>query len=273
VAEDDSPAQTHIENNGTQTGIPYESVLVKLVKKIETEPFLFVIAVAVVLIGLTVIASGLGTSEFRLITLTIAALAVVSIIGYYFLEFRKRSDTRSSTPHPSEDELQQSKKVVFDEPPTPPIFEESRQFAKLLLFKDKKDFVIHPMENRIATGAIHLTDYQLAQCAMSPWDFDRVVLYLHEQYSSGPDFATRMHHIHQEIEKVKATNDARSLIPLHYAVRSSLKFIENRFHLSQEIKASLNDFKEILAYLEARPDLDKGNQIKNNFHKIIKLLQ
>jgi len=273
VAEDDSPDQTHSDNNGTQTGIPYENILMESVRKITTELFLFVIAIAVILIGFTVVASGLGTSEFRLITLIIATLAVVAIIGYYFLEARKHRDILSPTSHPADDQLQQSEKIIVDEPPAPPVFEEARQFAKLLFFKDQKDFIIHPMENRIASGAIHLTDYQLTQCAMSPWDFDRVVLYLHEQYSSTPDFATRMHHVHQELEKVRAANDARSLIPLHYAVRSALKFIENRFHLSQEIKASLNDFKEILDYLEARPDLDKGNQIKDNVHKIIKLLE
>lgn len=273
MAEDDYPDQTHSDNNGTQTRTPFENVLVESVKKITTELFLFVIAIAAILTGFTVVASGLGTSEFRLITLIIATLAVVAIIGYYFLEVRKQRDMSSSTSHPVDDELKQSEKVIFDEPPSPPVFEESRQFAKLLLFKDKKDLIIHPMENRIASRAIRLTNHQLTQCAMSPWDFDRVTLYLHEQYSSTRDFGTRMHRIHQELEKVKAANDARSLIPLHYAVRSTLKFIENRRPLSQEIKASLVDFKEMVEYLEARPDLDKGNQIKDNFHKIIKLLQ
>jgi len=248
--------------------MPYENVLVELAKRIRSEPFLFVIAVAAIFIGLAVAASGLGTSEFRLIVVIIAVLAGISIVGYYFLEVKKGRLTRLDP-----DDLQESETSTLAELPIPPVFEESRQFARLNLFKQKKDLVIHPMENRIATGAVQLSDHQLVSCALSPWDFDRIALYLYEERSAKPSFGDRMHHVDQEFEKIKASDNRRSLIPLHYAVRSILEFLKNRRQISQEAKASLDDFDTIFAYLKAQPELDQGNQVKDNLQKIIKLLR
>ena len=62
---------------------PYEHILSQVVTKIRDEPFLFVIAVAAFLIGLTMLATGLGSPDLRFIVIVIAFLAFVAIIGYY----------------------------------------------------------------------------------------------------------------------------------------------------------------------------------------------
>ncbi|HEV8714411.1 MAG TPA: hypothetical protein VGX03_16490 [Candidatus Binatia bacterium] len=69
-------------NRSTKHG-PYEGTLLELVKKLQNEPFLFVIAIAILLIGLVVLASALGTSDLRFIVIVIAFLALTAIIGYF----------------------------------------------------------------------------------------------------------------------------------------------------------------------------------------------
>ncbi len=65
---------------------PYGGVVAQVVAKIKGEPFLFVIALAALLIGLAVLAAGLGTPALRFTITVIAALAFLVILGYYVLE-------------------------------------------------------------------------------------------------------------------------------------------------------------------------------------------
>src|SRR5437870_4321370 len=69
--------------NRSATLAPYEGPLSELVKRLQDQPFLFVIAIAILLIGLTVLASALGSSDLRFIVLVIAFLALTVIIGYF----------------------------------------------------------------------------------------------------------------------------------------------------------------------------------------------
>jgi hypothetical protein len=71
------------EESDSSRPVPYESIVSQVVEKIKNEPFLFVIAIAALLIGFAVVASGLGSSDLRFIVIVIAALAFVVIIGYY----------------------------------------------------------------------------------------------------------------------------------------------------------------------------------------------
>jgi len=65
--------------------VPYENIVSKVVEKIKNEPFLFVIAIVALLIGLFVSAAKLGSPDLRFIIVVIALLAFVVILGYYIL--------------------------------------------------------------------------------------------------------------------------------------------------------------------------------------------
>ena len=65
--------------------VPYENIVSKVVEKIQNEPFLFVIAIVALLIGLFVSAVKLGSPDLRFIIIVIALLAFVVILGYYIL--------------------------------------------------------------------------------------------------------------------------------------------------------------------------------------------
>ena len=73
---------------------PYEHTLSEVVRKLRNEPFLFVVAIAVLLIGLVVLATALGSSDLRFIVLVITLLALTVIIGYYMVEVRAQVRTQ-----------------------------------------------------------------------------------------------------------------------------------------------------------------------------------
>lgn len=77
------PAGGEGHSNRSQKS-PYESIISQVVTKIKNEPFLFAIAVMALLIGLTV-AIRTGSSDLRFMTIVIAVLAGVVILGYYLL--------------------------------------------------------------------------------------------------------------------------------------------------------------------------------------------
>lgn len=68
---------------------PYESLLSQIAAKIKDEPLLFVIAIAALIIGVTVLGAGLGSSEIRFVVTVIALLAILVITGYYIREGQK----------------------------------------------------------------------------------------------------------------------------------------------------------------------------------------
>lgn len=65
---------------------PDAGLLPQVVKKIRNEPFLFVIALAALLIGLVVQGTGLASADLRFFITVIALLALVVIAGYYLVE-------------------------------------------------------------------------------------------------------------------------------------------------------------------------------------------
>jgi hypothetical protein len=76
--------------NSTKTLSPlYENLLSQIVVKIKDEPLLFVIAIAALIIGVTILGAGLGSSEIRFVVTVIALLAILVITGYYFREGHK----------------------------------------------------------------------------------------------------------------------------------------------------------------------------------------
>jgi hypothetical protein len=99
---------------------PYEGAVTQVIAKIQGEPFLFVIAVAALLVGLAVLAAGLGSPTLRLTMTLIGVLAFVVIVGYYLLEgvriTRRRPEPTAADPSSSAPPARQvSGKVKVDE--------------------------------------------------------------------------------------------------------------------------------------------------------------
>lgn len=68
---------------------PYESLLKAIVDKIQVQPFLFIIAIATLIVALVIVGAGLGSADFRFAVVIIAVLAAAAMAGHYFLEARK----------------------------------------------------------------------------------------------------------------------------------------------------------------------------------------
>lgn len=64
---------------------PYERVVGQVVARIRNEPLLFLIAIAALIAGLGVAASGLGSPNLRFIIVVIAVLAFAGIGVYYLV--------------------------------------------------------------------------------------------------------------------------------------------------------------------------------------------
>lgn len=73
------------ESDNSQRQMPYEIIVSQIVAKIKNEPFLFVIAIVALLIGLAILATNLGSPDLRFIVVVIALLASTVILGYYIL--------------------------------------------------------------------------------------------------------------------------------------------------------------------------------------------
>jgi hypothetical protein len=67
---------------------PYERVLSEIAKKLTNQPFLFVIAIAILFVGLEMATMTHGTSNLRFVVLVIAFLALAVIIVYFIIEVR-----------------------------------------------------------------------------------------------------------------------------------------------------------------------------------------
>jgi hypothetical protein len=64
---------------------PYEGVVGQVVARIRNEPLLFLIAVAALIAGLSIAASGLGAPNLRFVIVVIAVLAFAGIGVYYLV--------------------------------------------------------------------------------------------------------------------------------------------------------------------------------------------
>jgi hypothetical protein len=91
------PSEPSYENNdaGKKPTAPYEGLLSEIVARIRDQPFLFVIAIAALLVGAVVLGAKLGSSDLRFVITVIALLAVIVIAGYYVREgMRMTAGTR-----------------------------------------------------------------------------------------------------------------------------------------------------------------------------------
>jgi hypothetical protein len=112
MTEENSPNQsgeadvTEAEKEAGKNPVPYEIVLQTVVKRIKNEPFLFIIAIVALLIGLAIQATNLASPDLRFVFMVIAILTFIAILGYYLLEgwklfsLRQTRSTNESTETP-----------------------------------------------------------------------------------------------------------------------------------------------------------------------------
>jgi hypothetical protein len=77
-----------VTNGSTDLSRSDTYVVSQVVQKITDEPFLFIIAVIVLLVGFASVAANLGAADFRFVIVVIALLAFFSMVGYYLLKLR-----------------------------------------------------------------------------------------------------------------------------------------------------------------------------------------
>ena len=90
------------QQEGEQPSAPYEGVLSGIVAKVREQPFLFVIAIAALIIGAVVLGARLGSSDLRFVITVIAVLAVLVIAGYYVREGMNMAARRRKGGRPQE---------------------------------------------------------------------------------------------------------------------------------------------------------------------------
>lgn len=157
-----------------------------------------------------------------------------------------------------------------------PVLGESRRFAKMSTFEEKKALVIHPIQWEIQgmrkdKKLRDISKKQLGNCAVSWWEFDRIYFYLVQENSDSPSTRQLVECIDQEFEKLRATDGEASLIPLHYAVRA-LKEAFSRpagRRESAELKPRIRTLFARLADFLGKHDMDKGGQVRDNVDELL----
>jgi hypothetical protein len=110
---------------------------------------------------------------------------------------------------------------------------------------EKKSLIREYQNARIKSHEFALSELQMQDCAVSEWEFDRIVLYLYEELKLKPDFKVRIEHVVTEKELLNAGNWKSSLSPLHYAVRSVAALGSNDRPLVAFSREQLSAVKEI----------------------------
>ena len=157
-----------------------------------------------------------------------------------------------------------------------PVLEnESRRYAKMTSFEEKKTIMIHPAEREIqkkwdGKKTSKASEEQLKDCAASLWEFDRIYYYLVQEKSVSADPGQLLESLEEEFENLRAVDGGASLIPLHYVIRA-LKHVIARsgdpnvlMKLSSRIESTLTRIEQFLSDYE----LDKGHQVRENIQDL-----
>jgi membrane protein implicated in regulation of membrane protease activity len=86
------------EKNPDKIPLPSEGIVLQVIQRIKNEPFLFVIAIVALLIGLAIPATTLASPDLRFLITVIAILTFIVILGYYTLEGWKLYSKRQTPP-------------------------------------------------------------------------------------------------------------------------------------------------------------------------------
>jgi hypothetical protein len=163
-----------------------------------------------------------------------------------------------------------------------PVLEESRRYAKMSSFEERKTLLIHPAEHELrrqTTSAVktlwatELTADVLQRCAASLWEFDRICFYLAQEHDPSSDADELIDFVEQEFESVRAVDGGGSLVPLHYALRA----LKTRL-AAAPVSAGLVDgdgLSRLLARIEqiiVELRLDPGRQVRDNLDVLRRLV-
>jgi hypothetical protein len=146
-----------------------------------------------------------------------------------------------------------------------PVLIDCFEFASLTTFAEKK-FLIHRKEGEIPQGKLGLSEGQLAQCRISPWDLDRIIYYLIAETAglSTTSVSPLVEAAYQELEKLEAKEEEGSLMPLYYCIRAMTEVLKlpNLVMVANE----RSDLKDVLLRIERfitqKDTRDEGGQIK-----------
>jgi hypothetical protein len=158
----------------------------------------------------------------------------------------------------------------FSERNVKSVFEQATHFSGLTSITEKKR-LIHDIEYKINENQFDLSDDEMTRCARSVLELERIGLYIYEEHKSTSNIMIRILHVRHEFELVRTSTETKSLIPLHYAVRSILKSSQRNLDYKAALIENINLFEELLEFLKVRTDVDKGGEIKGNLNKILQL--
>lgn len=152
---------------------------------------------------------------------------------------------------------------------TLPIRPEAEEFQRLTDFGAKKQ-IVHGYEVRIQEGRFNLNDDERVTCATSPFDLDRIVLYLTEEHGAAPPkYRARLMRVEHEEQRLRANAYEGSLMPLSYALGSFLGMLKSRPHLVDEARADSRMFRELRTDIERYDHLDRGGQVRRDVDDIL----
>jgi hypothetical protein len=155
---------------------------------------------------------------------------------------------------------------------------ESRRYAKMDSVEARKALVIDPAEREIRdelkSSVKHrkVTDRELANCARSLWEFDRIFYYLWQETSDTPQVGALVESLEQEFERARAAHGGAGLVPLEYAIRALKKLEQDA---RPEFAALSTTVRPLLARVErflGEAGLDQSNELRDDIKECQQLL-
>jgi hypothetical protein len=140
--------------------------------------------------------------------------------------------------------------------------------------------VIQPIECRLGrtkpveydtsfagSGAFNVAKWQETSAPSSPYDLDRIILYVWYQYQGIP-FAERILFLKQERERLVDPKNL-SLIPLYYAARMLLTQ-KGKADLNQDEKAEVKSILDFVQKLADKSEMDADRRTRDKLEALLK---
>lgn len=124
----------------------------------------------------------------------------------------------------------------------------------------------------ISSGSVRLSRGQIEQAAGSEWELDRIGLYVFEEYSAHTDHGARCLHLEHEFERVRLDPAPRSLLPLHYAIRSLLVLARQQASIPVCLQDRSDLIHTIATFLAQRPQLDPYGETARSAQRLALLI-
>lgn len=146
-----------------------------------------------------------------------------------------------------------------------PILPHADRFGKSSFFDGRKKLV-RALQRKVQEGAITADP---AQLAASEWPLDRIGSFLLAELPTSQialsEYVLRIEH---ELDRV-ANESEKSLMPLYYAQRSLIAFLDRRPALRGQLAEHKSVFVAIQILLDGRRDLDRGGQVRRQLQLLL----